>query len=277
MTECFKLSGSGNDFLALVEPEQEPSAEQMRAWCSRGLSLGADGLFILRRWGADATMTYFNADGGPAAVCINGTRCAARLAFHLGWAAERMRIVTGIGALEASRVDATRIRLGLPPPVSDPRSQRLMLGAEAWEGWAVTVGVPHFVLLWRRALESAPVGELGRRLRDHPELGADGANIDFVRFPRPDRMEIRTFERGVEAETLACGSGVLAATAAGLNLGCASLPLSALTRGGFTLDVEGRTDGGRILAWALTGDARLILQGQLLEEADRLPEPPAWD
>ena len=77
MTEFFRLSGSGNDFLALVEPRREPTAGEIRAWCRRGLSLGADGLFVLRRSGGGARMDHFNADGGRADLCINGTRCAA--------------------------------------------------------------------------------------------------------------------------------------------------------------------------------------------------------
>ncbi|HEV7786777.1 MAG TPA: diaminopimelate epimerase, partial [Thermoanaerobaculia bacterium] len=92
MTRFYKLSGSGNDFLALAEPWETPSAERIRAWCRRGVSIGADGLFVLRRagggetGGAGATMDYFNADGLAADLCLNGTRCAAQLAFHLGWA-----------------------------------------------------------------------------------------------------------------------------------------------------------------------------------------------
>jgi diaminopimelate epimerase len=93
MTELFRTSGAGNDFLALVEPAAPPAPEVIRAWCARGVSLGADGVFTIRRapgnYGEPTTaidMTYWNADGGEAALCVNATRCAAQLAFHLGWA-----------------------------------------------------------------------------------------------------------------------------------------------------------------------------------------------
>ena len=101
MIRFYKVSGSGNDFLALAEPLQVPSPETIRSWCRRGVSLGADGLFILRRAGAGAavmaTMDYFNADGLPADLCLNGTRCAAQLAFHLGWAGGTLQMRTGAG------------------------------------------------------------------------------------------------------------------------------------------------------------------------------------
>ncbi len=85
MRHFFRLSGGGNDFLALVEPIDDPQPDQIRAWCRRGLSLGADGLFVLDRSPDGARMRYFNADGSAASLCLNGTRCAVRLARHLGW------------------------------------------------------------------------------------------------------------------------------------------------------------------------------------------------
>ena len=94
MIPFFKLSGCGNDFIALVEPEAPPQASAIRAWCRRGLSLGADGVFTLRRTRPETVeMRYWNSDGGAAALCLNGTRCAAQLAFHLGWVRDRVTVV----------------------------------------------------------------------------------------------------------------------------------------------------------------------------------------
>ena len=118
VTDYFRLSGGGNDFLALVEPGREPSADQIRAWCARGLSLGADGLFLLRRSPAGARMDYFNADGRPAALCVNGTRCAARLALELGWAADDLVVETGAGPVAARRAADDAIALTLPVPTA---------------------------------------------------------------------------------------------------------------------------------------------------------------
>ena len=271
MTEFFRLSGGGNDFLALVEPRRDPAPAQIRAWCVRGLSLGADGLFVLRRVPGGARMDHFNADGGPAALCINGTRCAARLALELGWADDELVVETGAGPVPARRVGG-EIALTLPSPALPPAALTLEVDGRPIDGWRVDIGVPHFVALWPRSLATAPVADLGPPLRRHPALGEAGANVDFVRFPAPGRLEIRTFERGVEAETLACGTGVLAAAAVGLALGRLELPARALTAGGFELTV-GQAGPAR---FQLAGDARLVAAGRLLPAAAELPPPPAW-
>lgn len=272
MTGFFKLSGSGNDFLALAEPDGEPTAERVRAWCRRGVSLGADGLFTLRRSGErTVAMIHYNADGTRAELCLNGTRCAARLAFELGWADAEATVETDSGPIAARALSGSRVALAVPPPASPPR--RTTLGAEGrdWDGWHVVVGVPHFVLLWPQPLAEVPIATLGPALRNHPELAPAGANVDFARFPAPGRMEIRTFERGVEAETLACGTGALAAAAAGRAAGIAELPLEVLTRGGLPLAVLPRPGG-----WELAGDARVIARGALLPDAEAASAPPAW-
>ena len=112
--EFYKVSGSGNDFLALIEPQADPSAEQIAAWCRRGISLGADGLFVLRRLEHGAAMAYWNSDGQPARLCINGTRCAARLAYDLGWAAGETTIETGaLAAHDAYGQHVARMELML--------------------------------------------------------------------------------------------------------------------------------------------------------------------
>lgn len=280
MTAAFKLSGSGNDFLALVEPETPPDGASIGAWCRRGLSLGADGFFLLRRAAGTVRMDYWNADGEPAELCLNGTRCAARLAFELGWATgdgAEIRLETGAGPVTARRVDGASpaITLDVPVPREAPRAVAPELDGTLHAGWFLAVGVPHLVLLAEASLAEAPVATLGPPLRAHPLFPA-GTNVSFVRFPAPHRMEIRTFERGVEAETLACGSGTLAAVAVGLQLGLVELPVAALTAGGFTLTVDGSADAGRPARWSLTGDARLVARLELTPEAEALPPPPRW-
>ena len=282
MTAFYKLSGSGNDFVALVEsvPEPDPDSEQIRAWCRRGVSLGADGLFALRRRGDGVEMAYWNADGLPADLCLNGTRCAAQLAFHLGWATERVRIATAAESVEARRLDASRVALELPAPPAP--SARTVAAGGSWSGWSVLVGVPHFVLAWPESLARAPVRELGRALRYAPDFAPAGTNVDFVRFPDPGTVEIRTYERGVEDETLSCGSGVLAAAAVGLALGrsrpAPGSPLLVRTQGGFTLEVGmGEPESGAPAPrWTLGGDARVVAEGELLPGAASPAPPPAW-
>jgi diaminopimelate epimerase len=275
VTDYFKVSGSGNDFLALAEPAAAPSAEEIRAWCRRGVSLGADGLFVLRRRGAAAVaMDYFNADGLPADLCLNGTRCAVRLALHLGWGADRVIVETPAGAFTGRAAGEERIAVELPAPPEAPRELEVEAAGGRRRGWAVRVGVPHFVLVLPDGLAEAPVATLGPALRHHPAFAPAGTNVNFVSFPAAGggrRIEIRTYERGVEAETLSCGTGVLAGAAVGLALGAVETPLTVLTAGGFPLEVDAR-DG----RWTLTGDARLLARGELLPEAGRVPPPPAW-
>ncbi|MBW8875995.1 MAG: diaminopimelate epimerase [Acidobacteria bacterium] len=273
MTRFYKLSGSGNDFLALAEPWETPPPERIRAWCRRGVSLGADGLFILRRAEGGGTMDYFNADGLPADLCLNGTRCAAQLAFHLGWVEERAHLRTGAGSVTARRLDGSRTAVELPAPVEPPQPLTVDIGGTSRAGWRILVGVPHFVLLWPDGLETAPVRELGRQLRYHPVFGLPGTNVDFVRFPARERMEIRTYERGVEDETLSCGTGVLAGAAVGLVLAKVRLPLRVETQGGFELLVAGDPEAG---SWSLAGDARVVAEGELLPGAEVSPPLPAW-
>jgi len=270
MTRFYKLSGSGNDFLALAEPAETPAPETIRAWCRRGVSLGGGGLFLLRRADGGVVMEYFNADGYPADLCLNGTRCAAQLAFHLDWARETVRLRTGAGDVYARRLDESRVAVELPVPAEPPEEMTVEAGGAPWTGYRILVGVPHFVLLWTSGLESVPVRELGAMLRHHPAFGPPWTNVNFVRFPSQDRMEIRTYERGVEDETLSCGTGVLAGSAVGIFTSRARFPLRVTTQGGFELEVAD-LPGWR---WSLAGDARVIAEGELLAGALASPAPP---
>lgn len=278
MSELFRLSGAGNDFLALVEPAAPPRPEQMRAWCRRGVSLGADGVFVLSRDGGedDVAMAYFNADGGAADLCVNGTRCAAQLAFHLGWAERTVRVHTPAGVLFARRLSESEIELEVPLPQSAPEPFELAAAGRTVAGVGLTVGVPHAVVEWPDGLATCPVAELGPPVRHHSAF-PQGANANFVRWPDPHRMEIRTFERGVEAETLACGTGVLAGVAAGVHAGRSTLPVRALTRGGFVITVSGEATDGVIGHWTIAGDARVISCLETFAGAEHeLPPPPEW-
>jgi diaminopimelate epimerase len=274
--DCYRLSGGGNDFLALVEPSAPPAAERIRAWCRRGLSLGADGLFTLWRTPQGVRMDYYNADGRAADLCLNGTRCAVRLAAHLGWHEGETTVLTGAGEI-TGRVAGDLVRLDLAPPTAPPVQRVVEVSGVLHRGWFVTVGVPQFVLSWPESLAAAPVLALGSALRRHPDFGSAGTNVMFARFLPPARMEIRSYERGVEAETLACGTGVLAAAAVALAQGRLELPLVALTGGGCEFEVDGEQGvDGKLVSWSLAGDARLLARVEPMGDADRVPAPPTW-
>lgn len=276
----FKMSGGGNDFIAL-ENASLASSGQVETLCARGHSLGADGVFTIEpladRAEPSIRMLHFNADGSRASLCVNGTRCAALLAFHLAWADDRVTIATDDAEIEASRTGDFEVTLELPPPSERVREQSVCVGDLELDGWFIDTGVPHFVLEWTQSLITAPVAELGPEIRQAEEF-EDGANVDFLRFLGRDRLELRTYERGVESETLACGTGVLAAAAVAVHLGRADLPLRTLTSGGFELTVGGDVGGdGSIASWRLAGDARLIAEGTLSSGALTIPEPPLWN
>lgn len=280
MTAFFKVSGSGNDFVALAEPAADPGPEQIRAWCRRGVSVGADGVFVLRRAatpaGASAhrgaaalpvpevAMTYWNAGGDAADLCLNGTRCAAQLACHLGWAEREVLVRTVAAAFLARRLDSRRIALELDVEVTAPRELTADLDGASHPGWSVKVGVPHFLLLWPGDLAAAPVVALGRPLRRHPLFQPAGTNVDFVQFSGRHQFGIRTYERGVEDETLSCGTGAVAAAALGLALGKLDAPVTAATQGGFELAIDRDPATGR---FTLAGDARVVAAGELLAGA----------
>ena len=279
-TTFYKLSGAGNDFIALVlEGDAEPlTPERVSSWCRRGLSLGADGVMTLRRTEGGARMVHWNADGSRAALCLNGSRAAIRLAFELGWADDTgpIRLETDAGTLVGRRPGTTRCLVTLPGSIagsgdddSTIRAVRLEIAGDlAVDGHYLVVGVPHLVVA-HDDLDALPIDRLGPPLRHHERFGGSGpdggANVDFVTWPKHDEpMHLRTWERGVEGETLACGTGVVAAVRTGLHLGRVDLPARVLTSGGFELvvdrDAEGRT--------TLEGDARIVARGELFDEAD---------
>lgn len=219
-TAFVKLSGSGNDFVALDQlalldeerPELLPSPLQVRALCHRRLGVGADGVMVLRGSGdADWRLIYYNADGSRAELCGNASLCSVRLAESLGRAGVgEVRFHTDAG-LVRGRIHAglPEIDLAAPPPVEPDRRDLLEHEPERDVrriGFA-QVGVPHVVVLCEDA-RAVDVAGRGPTLRHHPALH-DGANVNFV-SREGSRWRIRTFERGVEAETLACGTGSVA-------------------------------------------------------------------
>ena len=268
------VSGAGNDFIALVD-RPVPSAETVRAWCRRGVSVGADGLFSLRRAAAGRyVLDYANADGARADLCLNAARCAARLAFDQEPSASSVEIETAAGALTAEPVDETSTALLVPAP-GPGRPIALQTDGPTFPGRRIDVGVPHFVLWWQPDLDDAPVASLGPKLRAHPDHGREGANVHFVDLDPPAGFRIRSFERGVEAETLACGTGVVAAAACAIAEGRLALPLVAVTRSGCELRLEeaAPAKGGRA-RWRLSGDARIVASGRIRDQATLLASAP---
>jgi len=265
------MTGSGNDFVMVDTRHSEPrdwTAADMQAVCSRATGVGADGLVFLGPGSEPGVvrMIYHNSDGSHAAMCGNAALCTTRLAAHLGIATARtMRLETDAGTYESRAPgELPRAELHLAP-IEAPREVP-GLGVRELERRAAlaVVGVPHLVVLLDD-VDRIPLEERGRALRQDPTLGPAGANVNFV-SPGANTGEwrMRTYERGVEAETLACGTGAVAA-ACTLDLWkIGTLPARIITRAGLPLEVRARrlqTDEyGDI--W-LAGEARMVFRGVL--------------
>ena len=269
MIPFYKVSASGNDFIALVEPKAVPSGATIHHWCRRRISVGADGVFTLspvrhEAGSPEVRLAYFNSDGEPVDLCLNATRCAAQLSVHLGWSTRHVIVHTAAGSLRSEVLDESRV-VAEAPVAAAPATERTVETARgSFSGWSITVGVPHFVQIVDQPLGDLEIEAIAPPIRSHSLFGAAGTNVDFVRFPVPHRMEIRSFERGIEGETLACGTGILAAAAVGVALSKARLPLEVRTVAAFEHQVDGETEGSTIVRWTLSGDARVVSEGTML-------------
>jgi len=264
-----KMAGAGNDFVVIDNRTARvaDASELTRRICTRRLSVGADGLILIEA-SARATfrMRYYNADGGLADFCANGTRCAARFAFMNVIAPRRMTIETDAGVVGAEVGDRGEVTLSLQSPQGFRRDQPLDVGGKIIRGSSMMVGVPHYVVFLRDDLWSQDIDPVGRAIRNHRDLQPHGANANFVVVRDSHSIEVRTFERGVEGETLACGSGVVASVTASALLGRVKSPVSVLTRSGITLEVSFDLAGESVENVRLKGDARLIYRATLTPE-----------
>jgi diaminopimelate epimerase len=275
-----KMAGGGNDFLLFEADGRRLSDDdglRLSRLCRRGLSVGADGALFLSGGGnGRIRLDYYNADGGLASFCANGTRCAARYAVTRRLVSDsELLLETGWGEIGA-RVEGESVTLALrdvlapdEPILLDLRSpDRSPMAGLPSHGTPIHVGVPHLVIFVDEDLATLPIERVGPPLRGHPLL-PEGANVNFVRVTGPDRLQVRTWERGVEAETLSCGSGVVASALVASLRGHAELPVVCGTKSGVDLTVDAARSGDVFTAITLSGDAREIFSGDLTEEAWR--------
>ena len=238
-----KMHGAANDFVVFDHRAPflpEPLRALVRRLCDRRRGVGADGVLLLERDSEfDFAMRYFNADGDPADFCGNGARCLARLALDLGLGrAGEVRFRTAAGVMNARRDDRGGIDLHFGVVARPGDALEVEACGRRFSGQLVRAGVPHFVTAVER-VEAVPLDDWGAALRRRPVFGAEGANVDFVALLSPSRVAMRTYERGVEGETLACGSGAIASALWAADAGETS-PVTVLTAGGDELRVSFR-------------------------------------
>lgn len=266
----FKMSGSGNDFIIIdnrcaIMPVDDLSGFAAKV-CRRGLSVGADGLILIEpSQQVDFKWRFFNSDGSQAEMCGNGARCAARVARLLGIGGDRIAFETVAGVIHADIVGGG-IKIRMTDASAPVLGIRLALAAGQVTCGHINTGVPH-VVIETDDVAAAPIAAQGREIRFHPHFAPAGTNVNYV-APLDDGMwAIRTYERGVEAETLACGTGTVAAALILAERHGLSSPVSLKTRGQCVLKVHFRQVDGRFADIFLEGDARLIYEGRLSPEA----------
>jgi diaminopimelate epimerase len=261
------MSGAGNDFIVLGPDEAERIAGREAEWarrvCRRGLSMGADGILLVER-SADrrVRVRFHNPDGSPA-FCGNGSRCAARYAHSRGLAGDTMILDTVAGDVAAEML-GERVRLTMPAP-TDCGPATVELEDRKLSGHRVRAGVPHFVVFLDGS-DRVPLERWGAAVHRDPLFAPEGTNLDLVRRADDGGLMVRTWERGVDRETLACGSGAIAAAfaarAAGNDERVRVVPAS-----GVPLEVAFPGPRGAPVSAVLIGDARFVFEGRLHDEA----------
>jgi diaminopimelate epimerase len=257
-----KMNGAGNDFIMIdnLRGEIGLTAERIRQLCDRRRGIGADGVILIEsELDADFRMRYYNRDGGEAEMCGNGARCVVLFASRLGLGEREhgrvhLRFVAQPGRIEA-RVEEGRIALGMTDATSFEKSVSLPVARGAEIVHVINTGVPHAVVVEDdvETMSDGDVIDRGRAIRSHSRFDPDGANANFVSIHGDRAVRIRTYERGVEGETLACGTGAVAGAVVIAHLTGATSPLTMITQGGDELTVS--------FALNPTGARGIVLEG----------------
>ena len=272
----WKMNGAGNDFL-ILDDRQEDLTEQRISMlatklCERHLSLGADGLMVVRKpkMGGDLQMLFYNADGSKGEMCGNGARCICRYAHEIGVAGDTQRIETTAGMVTGWKVNRREYRI----EINQPTVFRLELPVQL-DGIQLACsylelgnpGLPHVVLPYH-ALRNAPEEELrqiGKKLRSHPEF-PKGANVNFYDVEGPDQVWVRTYERGVEDFTYACGTGSCSVAAVLTLQGRRDGNGIKLQMVGGTLVVDVQRVGETVTHLYLTGPTNIVSNSEVTDQ-----------
>ncbi len=263
-----RMHGCGNDFVVIDDREGHwlPRREALaQAVCDRRRGLGGDGLILIERGtdGADFRMSYTNRTGMDGEMCGNGARCTVLRASELGLVNGKAAMATDAGLIRAT-IRGHFVTLAMTPPVDERPATEMNLTAGQLTGWYIDTGVPHVVVFLESAaaLEAFDVTTVGREIRYHPAFER-GANANFAARLADGSFRMRTYERGVEMETLACGTGAVAVgVIAHRRFGSAS-PVVIHPTGGGKLEIGFRTVGDAFEGVTLSGPAETIAEGEI--------------
>ena len=265
-----KMSGSGNDFILIDHRkpflDESRMKELIQKVCRRRVSVGADGLILIEHSNkADFKWRFYNSDGGEAEMCGNGGRCAARFAYLKGIAGPSLTFETVVGILSA-QVNGMKVKLELTKPYGLKLDETILIEGKKQTFSSINTGVPHAVILLEDA-RGVDVVKTGRAIRFHPHFSPAGTNANFVQVENLSRLSVRTYERGVEDETLACGTGAVASALIAAFKGLVKSPVSIKTSGGEILTVYFEIEGGEVKRVFFEGDVHIIYEAEMWEEA----------
>ena len=260
-----KMNGAGNDFVVLDNRDQKLAlnGSQIARLCDRHRGVGADGLLAVEpaQNGADFRMRYYNSDGGEAEMCGNGARCFARFAQRVSGKQGDISFETQAGVIKA-RFFGELVEIQMSEPHSLRLGEPLDVAGEKLIVHSVNTGVPHAVVFVGN-LESVDIRKLGAALRHHSHFAPKGTNANFAQAMDSQTIAIRTYERGVEDETLACGTGMVACALIHHELTSAASPVAVRVRGGDTLKIGFQKNGGVFREVTLTGPADFAFDGRV--------------
>jgi diaminopimelate epimerase len=261
-----KMNGAGNDFILIDNRSRsiQLTPEQVVRLCDRHRGAGADGVLLLvpcSSGKADWAWDFFNSDGSQAEMCGNGARCFARFVQRLTGAGNGLTFETIAGVITAV-FEGERVTVGLTSPKDLCLNDSVALKSGRTEVHSIDTGVPHAVLFIGNA-DQAAVQELGHEIRFHPHFAPGGTNVNFVQVLAPGSIRVRTYERGVEGETLACGTGVTASALISAALHGFSSPVNVRVQGGDTLRVEFNRSENVFSNVRLNGPADFVFEGTL--------------
>jgi len=261
-----KMHGAGNDFVLIDDRKGDVPWEDyflMAALASRRTGIGCEGIILVQNSDqADFKMRFLNPDGTEVELCGNGARCTAAFANAIGAAGRDLTMETMCCGLVGAKVSDNGVCVWMPEPKQREYGLELTVDGSVIKGDFINTGVPHLVVQVPN-LSAVDADTLGRALRLHPAFEPHGTNVDFVNFRPPNRMAMRTYERGVEAESGACGTGAVACAVVAVETAGFTLPIRVKTPSGFDLEVGGDWRKQRCTGLTLTGPVKFVFEGEI--------------
>lgn len=263
-----KMSGSGNDFVIIDNREgavaDDIKLDFVKKVCLLKDSVGADGVIFLENSDtADYKWDFYNNDGSSAEMCGNGGRCVARYAFEKGIAPQKHSFET-IAGLIAAEVNGAVVKVKLTPPENLQQGLDVAFNGQNYNVDSVNTGVPH-AIVFSENVEEEDVQDIGKNIRYHEVFAPSGTNVDIVEKKNGNSLKVRTYERGVEGETLACGTGAVASALIASKKFELQSPVQVETRGGEVLKVYIEPTNDPLPTVYLEGRTKIAFEGRIVE------------